>query len=341
LCDWTSVILRKLLTVFIAHSQADEEFVRNFGAFLEVGCDVSVFREDGLVRPGQDLLAVAENGLSADVLVLVLSPASNLVRWVRERWESVLVVRAAELGTRVAVVLIEECTFPGLLRRGGNFFDATEERMTAFRRLKRWIWGIQLGTEPAMTFSADLEAIYEAVADRVGRTTTSAERAKRFAREASREFEAVLWVPAYGRTLAQIACETGAQLGMRLAGPLDEDCRTVRDVMSERRCLLVMDTPTSSVDALLPEGRTSVLFTSEPGMVAEEAASLAEARRLLSAGRVSEAHKMLRRLFDGGVELEQCARELVWIYEQWDRMEEAHQLRFLVGNAPSEQLRLF
>jgi hypothetical protein len=330
-----------LLTVFVAHCQADEEFVRNLEAFLEVGCNVSVFREDGLVRPGQDLLAVAENGLSADVLVLVLSPASNLVRWVRDRWESVLVRRAAELDTRVAVVLTEDCIFPGLLRRGANFFDATAGRITAFRRLKRWIWGLELGTEPAMTFSPDLEPIYEAVADRVGRATISAERAKRFAREASREFELVLWVPAHGRTLAQVTGETGAQLGMRLAGPLEEDCRTVQGALSGRRCLLVMDAPTSSVDGLLPAERTSVLFTSEPWATAEEAASLAGARRLLAEWRVSEAHEMLRQLFDSGVETEQCARELVWIYEQWDRMEEANQLRFLVGNAPSEQLRLF
>jgi hypothetical protein len=334
-----------LLTVFVAHAEADAEVARELGAFLELGCDVSVFGQDGLIRPGEDLIAAADNGLSADVLVLLLSPASNLTRWVRERWEPVLVARAAELGTRVAVVLHGECTFPGLLRRGAGFFDATLDATTggfaAWRRLKRWIWGIQLGTEPTMTYSADLDEIYRDVADRVGVGSASAELARRFAREASREFEAVLWVPAYGRSLAQVVCEAGAQLGMRLAGPVAEDCRLVKRVLSERRCLLVMDAPTVRVKAMLPEGRSSVLFTSEPEMVVEEAPSVAGARGLLAAGRVSEAHEMLRKLFDGGVETEQCARELVWIYEQWDRMEEANELRFLVGAAPSEQLRLF
>ena len=325
----------------MAHAEADATAARELGAFLEVGCDVSFLGEDGLIGPGDDLIAAAENGLAADLLVLLLSPASNPARWVRERWEPVLFARAAEMGTRVAVVLLEECAFPALLRRGGGFCDATANRMAGWRRLKRWIWGIQLGTEPAMTFSADLEEIYQDVADRAGVGSASAETARRFAREASREFEAVIWVPAYGKSLAQVVCEAGAQLGMRLAGPVAEDCRVVKGVLSERRCLLVMDAPTVRVKPMLPDGRSSVLFTSEPEIILKEDPTVACARRLLGAGRVSEAHEMFRQLFDSGVETEQCARELVWIYEQWDRMDEANELRFLVGAAPAEQLRLF
>jgi hypothetical protein len=330
-----------LLTVFVAHAEADAEAARELGTFLEVGCNVSFFEQDGLIRPGEDLIAMADNGLAADVLVLLLSPASNPSKWVRERWEPVLVTRASESGTRVAVMLLEECIFPALLRRGAGFCDATANRMTAWRRLKRWIWGIQLGSGPAMTFSPDLEEIYREVADQVGVGSASPQMARRFAREVSREFEAVLWIPAYERSLAQVVCETGAQLGMRLAGPLAEDCRVVKEVLSQRRCLLVMDAPTVRVKAMLPEGRSSVLFTSEPGAVVKEEPSVADARRLLAEGRVSEAYEILTKLLDSGVQTEQCARELVWINEQWDRIEEANSLRFLVGEAPAEQLRLF
>jgi hypothetical protein len=330
-----------LLTVFVAHAEADAKVAQELGAFLEIGCDVSFFAQDGLIQPGEDLIATAENGLAADVLVLLLSLASNPARWVRERWEPVLVARAAELGTRVAVVMLEECPFPGLLRRGAGFCDTTPGRMVAWRRLKRWIWGITLGTQPAMTYSAELEAIYVDVADRVGVGSATAERTRKFTREACREFELVLWVPAHGRSLAQVVCETGAQLGLRMPGPLEEDCRAVKDILSRRRCLLVLDAPTVGVEPMLPDGRSSVLYTSEPEVLLEEARTLKTARHLLAAGRVSEAYEILLELFQGGVEKEQCARELVWIYEQWDRMDEANSLRFLVGDAPSGQLRLF
>jgi hypothetical protein len=330
-----------LLTVFIAHAEANAEVARQLGAFLKVGCPVSIFDDDGRIEDGEDLIATADKGLAADVLVLLLSAASNPTKWVRERWEPVLVTRASELGTRVAVMLLEECNFPALLRRGAGFCDATANCMTAWRRLKRWIWGIQLGSGPAMTFSADLEEIYREVADQVGVGSAPPQMARRFAREVSREFEAVLWIPAYERSLAQVVCETGAQLGMRLPGPLAEDCRLVKGVLSERRCLLVMDAPTVRVKAMLPEGRSSVLFTSEPEVVVKEEPGVPDARRLLAEGRVSEAYEILTKLLECGVQTEQCARELVWIYEQWDRIEEANSLRFLVGEAPAEQLRLF
>lgn len=339
----TSVFSRyaeSLLTVFVAHAEEDAKFARELGTFLETGCDVSFFGQDGLIGPGEDLISVAETGLSADILVLMLSAASNLAKWDRARWEPVLSVRAAELGTRVAVVLVEECSFPALLRRGGRFFDATAGRLGALRLLKRWIWGIQFETEPALHYSADLERLYLEVADRVGTATASAAEAKRFAREASWEFESVFWVPAHRRTLAQMVCETGTQMGVRLPGPVEEDCREVRSVLAKRRCLLILDAPSGSVEALLPGGRTSVLFTSEPGIVVEETPSVEGARRLLTEGRISEAYEVLAALMERGPDTEWCARELIWIYEQWDRMAEANEMRFLVAPSQPEQLGL-
>jgi hypothetical protein len=331
---------RRLLTVFVAHAPENAEFTQELNRFLETGCDVSVFGQEGMIGPGDDLISVSETGLSADILILLLSRASNHAKWIRERWEPVLSQRAAELDTRVAVLLLEECTFPGLLRRGGHFFDATADRLGALRKLKRWIWGIRLGTEPALTHSPDLEDIYTHVADRVGTFTAPAADAERFAREANREFEAVLWVPAHRRTLAQIVCEAGSQLGLNLSGPVDEDCRVVQNLLSQRRCLLILDASTVAVDALLPHGRTSVLFTSEPAKLIDEPASPAAARRLLAAGRVSEAYEMLIELMETNTETEWCARELIWIYEQWDRMEDANKMRFLVSPLQPEQLGL-
>jgi pentatricopeptide repeat protein len=329
-----------LLSVFLAHSAADAPFAEELSAFLEAGCDAVSLARDGLIKPGQDLLRAAETGQSADILILLLSPASNPPRWPRERWEP-LFARNQEADTRSAVFLLEECVFPALLRRGLSFFDATADRLPAMRRLKRWLLGIRLGASPAMTFSPDLELLYSALADKPGTLTASGAMAGRFAHQAARDFEAVLWIPAHGRTLAQIAGELGSRLQMTLDGPLEDNCRRIRDVLSSQRCLLILDAPQVPVDPLLPSGRTSVLFTSEPVHIVADVRSLAVARSLVTARRFAEADEIFRELLNSGVEPQSCARELVWICEHWDRIEEANDLRFLTGPSPAEQLRLF
>ena len=113
------------------------------------------------------------------------------------------------------------------------------------RRLKRWLRGIQVGTAPAMHFSPDLENLYCALADQTGAITASGALTDRFAREAALDFEAAFWIPSHGRTLAQIAGELGAQLGMTLDGPVEENCTRIRGVLARKRCLLVLDAPGS------------------------------------------------------------------------------------------------
>ena len=79
--------------------------------------------------------AKAEEGLSADVLLLLMSPSSSPTRWVRERWKPVLFKQATQAKVEVVTMLLEECSFPPLLRRR-NFIDATANWLTAWRLLK-------------------------------------------------------------------------------------------------------------------------------------------------------------------------------------------------------------
>lgn len=325
-----------MLNVFILHAAADADFAIELSAFLEAGCDGISITPDSAIRPDQDLLSTAEMVDTADVLILLLSPASNPQRWRREIWEPLLAGRP-----RVSTFLMEECTFPLLLRRGSGFFDGTTARLHAMRQLKRWIWGIRHGTSPAMALSPDLEPLYVALADQPGTMTASGPMAERFAQQAFRDFEAVFWVPAHGRSLTQIAGELGSQLEMTLDGPLEDNCRRIRDVLTRRRCLVVFDAPDVAVDQILPSGRTSVLFTDEAVRIVADARNFAAARALVLARRFAEAYELLYELFSAGIESGACARELVWICEHWDRVEEANALRFRFHPDSAEQMRLF
>ena len=62
-------------------------------------------------------------------------------RWVLERWKSVFWEQAAEVGTALATLLCRDAKFPDLLRRK-NFFDLRQNRLAAFRAIKRWLMSL-------------------------------------------------------------------------------------------------------------------------------------------------------------------------------------------------------
>lgn len=330
-------------TTFLAHARADRDFAKQVAEFLEFGCNLTCYVEDGLIGEGQDLISKAEEGLSADVLVVLLSPASSPARWIRERWEPVLFDQAQRGNVEVVTVLLQECSFPPLLRRR-NFIDATTNRLTARRLLKRWFWQREReqGAQPSPKFSDDLEGLYSPLADRAGTLSVNGADASRFASEAAQEFEAVLWVPCRGRTLAQAAGELGGQLGLTLDGPVKENCSRIRDLLAARRCLVVLDAPSGEISAeLTAGGRTSTAVTRDAVRILETPQTPVYARRLIAARRYAEAYELLYRLLDAVVDPDGCARELTWICEHWGRVEEATVLRLNYGSPEGQQLALF
>jgi len=330
-----------LLTVFPAHAPADSPFAHQLTAFLETGCDAVCFTSEAAIEPRRDLLTAAEKGLTADILILILSPSSTLPRWAREIWEPLLFNQAETSNTRVALLLLEDCAFPPLLRRRLKFFDATASPLDALRRLKRWLWGIEHRIQPLTTWSADLEPLYAGLADRTGTLTTTPALAEHFAREASHDFDAILQIPAHGRTLAQVSGDLGSQLGMVLDEPLEENCRRIRELLATRRCLIVFDAPQLLLEPLIPTERSSVLITTEPLLIHTTPKTLKYARDLAASKRFAEAYEILRQLFDAGTDTESCARELVWICDHWGRYDEASEFRTHFRLPPVEQLLLF
>jgi hypothetical protein len=325
----------RLISVFAAHAAADEPFARELSLFLEFGCDRISVAADSAIRPGEDILCAAETGLSADFLLLLLSTASTLPKWPRDRWEPMLFGQA---DTQIGVVLLGPCSFPELFRRRLRFFDATasERRLGVLRRVKRWVRG-----HPEGSFSTDLEFLYE-LADRPGILTASGAEAGRFAREAAADFDAVCRIPALGRTLAQVAGELGVQLGMSLDGPLEDNCRRIRDLLAVKRCLVIFDAPQLTFEPLIPAGgRTSFLLIADAAPAAPLPKSPAAARGLVSAGRFAEAYELLHELFDAGIDSESCARELTWICDHWGWYVEAGLLWSTYRLPATEQLSLF
>lgn len=326
-----------MFTVFAAHAPADAGFSHSLNTFLETGCDSVYPARDSVVKPGQDLIDSAEIGVSADVLLLVLS-RSSMPKWVRERWEPVLFDSAAESGTRVGVVLLEPCDFPALLRRKLKFFDATGDRLAVLRQIKRWINGVRHGAEPDLSFTEGNEPLYAAVADAPGMCTVTCVEADAFEREASWDFEAVIRVASRSRSLAEVAGDLGAALGLVADGPLEENCRRIRAVVGSRRCLIVYEGPRDEVEPLAEQGRSSFLFIGDACEAPARLRTFSAGRSLVRANRLAEAYDIFSALFHAGIEIEACARELVWICDHWNRYEEASALRNHFRLAPSEQL---
>ena len=331
-----------LKCAYLVHAQHDHAFAKHLAEFLEFGCDLACYVEDGLIGAGEDIILKAEESLSADVVVLLLSAASSPAPWLRQRWEPVFEAAKRD-GSEVVTMLLEECPFPPLLRRR-NFLDATGNRLTARRLLKRWFWRRrrETGDLPSSVVSDGLENLYSTLADRGGTLAAGGTETSQFVKEAADEFEAVLWVPCHGRTLAESAGELASQLGLTLDGDVKENCGRILDLLALRRCLVVLDAPASAiVGALTAVGRTSTAITLEAVKVLETPRNPAYARSLVAAKRYAEAYELLYELLDAVIDPEWCARELTWICEHWGRVEEANALRFNYGPTEGVQLTLF
>jgi len=321
---------RELSPILLAHAQADQVYAQQIAAFLESGCDVRCHL--GLLGPGQDLVELAEQ--CADPLILLLSKDSWPNRLPRERWDPLL------LRLPLACVLLNPCPFPELLRRRA-FFDNDDRN--AARGLKRWLWQQHREVSQASRFqwSEELEKLYVGLADRAGAQTASAEQSRLFAREASAEFECVVWIPCHGRTLPECTGKLGNHLGLTMDEPERQNRRRVLETLRERRCLVVLDAPSEEARAALDVcGRSSVLITTEPLEIEETPRTFHYARELIRNRRYAEAYDLLYLLMEESVDTAACARELTWICEHWGRTAEAERLREH-NPAPVRQLGLF
>ena len=97
-----------MTTVFLAHAEPDRDYASKLAAFLEFGCDVRCHLDAGRIEAGEDMVAKADQGSWADVLVLLLSKDSWPERIARARWDPLL------LDLPLVCILLSECGFPDL-----------------------------------------------------------------------------------------------------------------------------------------------------------------------------------------------------------------------------------
>jgi hypothetical protein len=282
--------------VFPCYSQPDRSLVQQLAEFLERGAGVEVLLEEGEMQPGDDLIAKVQEGLSADAVLVLLSPRAVPARWILKRWQSVFWEHAAEVGTPVAALLCEDCKFPELLRRK-NFFDLRASPLEAFRSIKRWLSSLWPAPQQAPFVpslqpafegrSAELEMLCTTLADAPGIvaiTNPAAGSGKtalalEFAHQHREDFDAVFWLTCGSRTAAALAGDLAAQLGLRLNRDLEFNLHHLRQLCARYRCLLILDDAVESTAALLtPRGRTSVLITTcrpdVPGALAAQPLAL-------------------------------------------------------------------
>ena len=344
-------------TIFPCYAAADRAIAERLAALLERGADVRVFLDEGQLAEGADLAEKAREARMADIVLVLFSRNSMPSRWPRAQWEDALVKEPAAEGVRIAFLKCDDCIPPRVL---APMFDAAH-----LRDVKRWVRGSGAGEPPAAEFSADLEVLGIAIADRPGNETVARiALAREFARAFGADFDAVLHLDCATGTLADMAGDLAWQVGLHLEGELSANLEHLRIFCEARRLLVVLEG--ASYDYLIFGGRCSTLISTEPGepsadtlrqlarafdaeqdwtescrlarqarRVAHEQDRLAECFEIMTQWRAMAEERHDRPVVD------EASRELVWILDGWGRTEEARQLEQTRAMEFDEQLPLF
>ena len=344
-------------TIFPCYATADRALAERLAALLERGADVRVFLDEGQVPEGADLAAKAREARMADIVLVLFSRNSMPSRWPRAQWEDALVKEPVAEGVRIAFLKCDDCVPPRVL---APMFDAAR-----LRDVKRWVRGSEAGEPPAAKFSADLEVLGIAIADRPGtETVASIALAREFARAFSADFDAVLHLDCATGTLADMAGDLAWQVGLHLEGELSDNLEHLRVFLEARRFLVVLEG--AAPDDLRFAGRCSTLISTQPGEPsADTLRQLARAfdavegwteacRLARQARRVAHQQFRLAECFEIMTQwramaeqrhdhpvVDEASRELVWILDGWGRTEEARQLEQTRATEFDEQLPLF
>lgn len=266
----------QVFTVFLTHSRQDRPVACELVGFIERGMSDGVLVDSGEIGEGENLLDKTGEGLSAQAILVLLSPASVPGQWARDEWMRALIHEPRDAGVPIAFLLCGDCRIPELLRRG-KFFELGNDPLAAFRKVKHWLLEVQPARpdpprlpRPVHRGSreTELETLRCAIADKpglaliegppgAGKTALAAE----FADRHESDFEWTVWVDCAHRGAAGIAGDLASVLGLRLERSIAESNESVRRFLETRRVLLVLDGADATAAGVVAGGSTSVLLT--------------------------------------------------------------------------------
>ena len=236
---------------------------------------------------GDNFVAKLEEGLTeSDVALLVWSPDAAKSNWTKEEWTSVLARQVAEQKIRLSIVLLLDHPVPQLLRTN-NYIDARTDQRAALRQTVEWV----KRRESAQRLSGLKAPVYlpdYRPQDFVGREeylvrlqgTLTAEPASlllhgepgtgkstlalRFAWDAQKDFDAVIFQSCGQRGVDEIAAELSDRLPIDVKTlPPEKKRKQSMQWLRERQSLLVLDDVWNrDVRQLAPGPSCSVLYTS-------------------------------------------------------------------------------
>lgn len=263
-----------MASIFLCYGAADSAAAEELAAWLERGTRFSV--ELSMIPAGETALTWFERGLGLTAVIVLLSPEVVPSEPRFEEWAPLL-----NEPSPLATVVVRKCRYARLLERRQSHFTLADRR-----RLKQWLQSLIAGENRILGVPAAvradlppryLEALREAVCDRPGAARVPPEDALAVARHFADDFERVIWMNTYHRSLAGVLGDLAWRAGLTLVERLEEARTKVESHYDDSRYLLILDGPPVE---LTIGGRTSVLNTDlgapayeDPQVVLKEASA--------------------------------------------------------------------
>jgi hypothetical protein len=329
-------------SVVFCHAAQDAGLARELGSYLAANLAVECCYDEGLIHARSDLLDIVGRALSAQLVVLLLSPEAVPSRWVNDTWQPVLLEQPREFGSQLILALARDCKFPALLRRQ-PFCDFTGDRLSGLRRLKRLIFR-RSEAEDDHPATETIEELRCLLADRPGVLVGVArEKALAFEKTCGRDFEGAFWVDCARRSACGILGEMAGRLGLRLSGSFEQNQQALRNFCRQRRCLFVLDhVDAQQAVAMAPGALASVLVTAPtpapepmplPKLLPLFAAWAREERSCLSA--LGDAYHYLQQ--EPWPTVQHLGPEVLAVLKNQDRLAEANEvLEILLTHARAQ-----
>src|SRR5664280_308188 len=285
------------MTVFLSHSTKDGDFVEKLALALDAS-GFTPWRCEVDIDKGANFVSKINEGLAqSDVALLVWSPDAANSAWTEQEWTSLLAQQVAEHKIRLAIVMLREHPLP-LLLRTSNWIEARWDQAAGIRDTLDWLKGRQR-VQRLSGLRAPVYLPQYRPHDFVGRAayltrlqdTLTAEPgvfllygepgagksmlALKFAWEAQKDFDAVIFQTCGQRPLDAITAELAERLPIDVKTRPPEEQRTAAKAwLHERQSLLVLDDVwAADIKQLDPGPNCSVLYTSRlkslPGLSSE------------------------------------------------------------------------